>query len=91
VSENTTNELSEAAGAATERLLSAARRDETWSRKTEAEVLSPGGMSAFGKFDWRTYVPEEVRALWPDLSAETRLVAWLCARQASYWDEPPDD
>lgn len=57
----------------------------------EAVVLGSDGIGTFGSYDWQSYLPEEVRDTWENLSAESRLIAWLCARKASYWDEPPDD
>ncbi len=39
--------------------------------------------------DWRNYIPEAVRELWPELSEEARLVALLVAEVGAnreHWD-----
>lgn len=40
--------------------------------------------------DWRNYIPDEVRAVWKELSVETRVMLFLTAeRQANFenWDK----
>lgn len=37
--------------------------------------------------DWRNHVPDEIMALWPNLTTEARCVAVHMAQQLADWEE----
>jgi hypothetical protein len=43
------------------------------------------------RFQWEHYVPSSIRAAWPKLSPDARLVAYVFASEAAESDDPDRD
>lgn len=57
-------------------------------RDFNPSAISPASMERFERFDWQAFVPVELRELWPELSAETRLALYFVAQNKAYFAEP---
>ena len=56
--------------------------DEPASRVIEA-VENPEWPAAGRVGEWRNYIPEKIRVIWPNLSLESRVIAFSVATNAA--------